>query len=758
MASRSSFHSLTRITLYHIAVGVTVIVALSSAVTYYLMFREIEQHTLERLRDYAEMRSAIQMEDLLLSIQKSEIPGTVHTVFRPDGRLVADPDYLPNVIENQRDIRIADIQDLRLAYLLKTANSSETFPTFGYDRANDFYYAISRLDSPGWYVSSTLSGQMVRAQAFRSAQWVLIAGLGSLGLLMLILAAILRSQIGRPLNTLMTAIQSFSAGETYVVEMSSNSDEIGHLAASFNDMVQKISERDAALRVEKERNRALIEHAEDIISVVDSNLVIRYISPSVILVLGHAPKQYLGKTITEVVHQDDAGALKLALINALPDLPIERLEYRIQHKDGEWRVFEATGANQLDNSAVRGIVVNSRDITLAKQAEQEIVRQREALYQREKLAAMGSLLAGVAHELNNPLSIVVGRAIMLEEDCVDEETQAIVQKIRIAAERCARIVKTFLSMARQHQPHYSPVKIRQVIDSSLDMLAYSLRTSGIHVDYFSESELPEISADADQLHQVFMNLLVNAQQALDNAPEPHLISISTRYDPQRKEVCVEVSDNGAGIPDTILSRIFDPYFTTKPTGVGTGLGLSVSLGIVESHGGTLTVRCPPAGGAIFRVCLPVRDVMTEPVGTVEAVANQSLPARKRFLIVDDETEVSSLMADILGRNQHHIDIAGSGREAICFLEKNSYDAILTDLRMPEMDGPALYSVIQERWPELAERVLFVTGDSLSSHIQDLLDKTQRPVIEKPFIPSEVRTKLAELELLTKKQNPLPEIK
>lgn len=737
--SHPSSHSLIRLTLYRIAVGVTVIVALSSAVTYYLMFREIEQHTLERLRDYVDMRSTLQMENLLLNIQKSETPGTVHTIFLPDGRLVADPNY-PNA-----DIRIADTKNRRLTNLLKIANSSGTFPTSGYDLSNDFYYAVCRLEHSNGYVSSTLSGHLVRAQAFRSVQWVLLAGLGSLGLLMLILAAILRRQIGRPLNTLMTAIQSFSAGETYVVEMSSNTDEIGHLAASFNDMVQKISERDAALRVEKERNRALIEHAEDIISVVDANLVIRYISPSVIFVLGHAPEQYLGRAIAEIVHPDDARALKLALINALPDLPIERLEYRIQHKDGDWRIFEATGANQLDNSAVLGIVVNSRDITLAKQAEQEIVRQREALYQREKLAAMGSLLAGVAHELNNPLSIVVGRAIMLEEDCVDEETQAIVQKIRIAAERCARIVKTFLSMARQHQPHHTPVQIRQVIDSSLDMLAYSLRTSGIQVDYYSEPELPEISADADQLHQVFMNLLVNAQQALADAPEPHLISIATRYYRNRQEICVEVSDNGAGIPAAILSRIFDPYFTTKPTGVGTGLGLSVSLGIVESHGGTLTVRCPPKGGAIFRVCLPVRDIALEQEKP-EAVAGGTLPVRKRFLIVDDETEVSSLMADIIGRHQHHIDIACSGREAIGFLEKTVYDAILTDLRMPEMDGPALYSVIQERWPELAERVMFVTGDTLSLHIQEFLDKTQRPVIEKPFIPSEVRGKLAELEL------------
>lgn len=709
------------------------------------MFREIEQHTLERLRDYADMRSTLQIENLLLSIHKSEIPGTIHTVFRPDGRLVADPDYLHNIDINRQDIRIVDTKDRRLASLLKIANSSDTFPVCGYDFINDFYYALSRPASSGWYVSSTLSGQLVRAQAFRPAQWVLLAGLASLGLLMLILAVILRRQIGRPLNTLMTAIQSFSAGENYVVGTSSNANEIGHLAASFNDMVQKISERDAALRVEKERNRALIEHAEDIISVVDASLVIRYISPSVIFVLGHAPEQYLGRTITEIVHPDDARALKLALINALPDLPIERLEYRIQHKDGDWRIFEATGANQLDNSAVRGIVVNSRDITQAKQAEQEIIRQREALYQREKLAAMGSLLAGVAHELNNPLSIVVGRAIMLEEDCVDKETQAVVEKIRVAAERCARIVKTFLSMARQHQPHHTPVQIRQVIDSSLDMLAYSLRTSGIQVDYFSEPDLPEISADADQLHQVFMNLLVNAQQALADAPEPHLISIATRYNRNRQEICVEVSDNGAGIPAAILSRIFDPYFTTKPTGVGTGLGLSVSLGIVESHGGTLTVSCPPKGGAIFRVCLPVRDIALEPEKP-EAISGESLPARKRYLIVDDETEVSSLMADIIGRHQHHIDIACSGREAIGFLEKTVYDAVLTDLRMPEMDGPALYSVIQERWPELAERVMFVTGDTLSLHIQEFLDKTQRPVIEKPFIPSEVRSKLAELEL------------
>jgi two-component system NtrC family sensor kinase len=232
-----------------------------------------------------------------------------------------------------------------------------------------------------------------------------------------------------------------------------------------------------------------------------------------------------------------------------------------------------------------------RDITEKKHSEEELTRQREALYQREKLAALGSLLAGVAHELNNPLSVVVARAVLLEEQG-DATTRTAAVKIRTGAERCARIVRTFLAMARQQRPERGPVAINDVASAALDITAYAVRTSGIEVTLDLADDMPPILADAGQLHQVLLNLIINAQHALQDQPQPRRLRVTSCHDSAADMIRITVADNGPGIPAELRARIFEPYFTTKPTGIGTGVGLAVSLGIVEAHGGTLTVDCP----------------------------------------------------------------------------------------------------------------------------------------------------------------------
>ena len=230
----------------------------------------------------------------------------------------------------------------------------------------------------------------------------------------------------------------------------------------------------------------------------------------------------------------------------------------------------------------------ARDITEKKRAAQELARQSEMLHQREKLAALGSLLAGVAHELNNPLSVVVARAAILEERD-DPATRDAAAKIRAAAERCARIVRTFLAMARQQQPKRVCTVIDDVVSAALDITGYALKTSGVEVTLDLAEQVPPVLADADQLHQVLMNLIINAQQALQDQPPPRKLKMSSRFDADANTVRIAVADNGPGIPEAVRSRIFEPYFTTKPLGAGTGVGLAVCLGIVEAHGGTLTV-------------------------------------------------------------------------------------------------------------------------------------------------------------------------
>lgn len=549
------------------------------------------------------------LDELEASILRSDIPGTSHTVFRKDGRLVVDRQYMARITGSYNGFHIQDAHDRRLDTLLALATAAGDRSVYGHAGDIDQYYAISRLQSTGWHFASTLPGHQVRAQAFRGAQWVLWAGFGSLLLLLASLAAIFRRGIAAPLQGLLEATARVSAGEAPRVEIEGSGNELDRLGWAFNDMVGKLSERDAALRVEKERFRALIEHAADVIGVLDAAGVARYLSPSLETVLGTPPDALLGRSLLERIHPDDRAGLAGALgtVAGQPGGIVARTEFRMRHADGAWRWMEATGTNQLDNPAVGGIVVNTRDITEAKAAEAELARQRDNLHQREKLAAMGSLLAGVAHELNNPLSIVVGRAILLEEDADSASTRALAGKIRAAAERCARIVKTFLAMARQRPPQRGEVDIHRVVEDCLDMLGYGLRSSGIAIERQLAGTPPAIAADADQLHQVFLNLIVNAQQALAEWPAPRRLRLAGGWDGDG--LWVDVADNGPGIPAEIRSRIFDPYFTTKPVGVGIGVGLAVSLGIVESHGGRLTVECPSAGGAVFRVWLPTGNAV-----------------------------------------------------------------------------------------------------------------------------------------------------
>jgi two-component system NtrC family sensor kinase len=220
--------------------------------------------------------------------------------------------------------------------------------------------------------------------------------------------------------------------------------------------------------------------------------------------------------------------------------------------------------------------------------------------------------------------------------------------------------------------------------------------------------------------------------------------VTSRFDTRAQLVRVTVADNGPGIPAHLRARIFEPYFTTKPTGIGLGVGLAVSLGIVEAHEGTLTVACPAHGGAEFSITLPL--------GAVAASAGESSfplkvdPSRRTILVIDDEPEIRETLADILVAAQHRVVTVASGREALQHMAVEHYDVILTDVRMPDLDGRALYQEIERRWPGRGVRVVFVTGDTLASTLREFVSESGRPVIEKPFLPSEVRRVVAELAM------------
>lgn len=557
---------------------------------------------------------------------------------------------------------------------------------------------------------------------------------------------------------LVHAAEQLAGGDLQARSRLKGNDELGRLGRAFDAMAGKVADTQLRLQhdiAERARVQEALQNSEgrlqQILNNTTSVVSVKDRAGRFLLVnrqwerLFHLQQaDVLGRTESAILPQTGAEAARSNDLAVLERDGLIEFEETALLEDGLHTYISIKFPLRDGGGAAYAVCGISTDITEKKRSAEELARQREALYQREKLAALGSLLAGVAHELNNPLSVVVARAVLLEEQG-DAETRAKAAKIRTAAERCARIVRTFLGMARQQPPMRGPVALDEVVAAALDMTAYAMRSSGVEVVLDRCEGLPPILADADQLHQVLLNLLVNAQQALQERPPPRRIHLRLRHDRARQQVCIGVTDNGPGIPEELRARVFEPYFTTKPTGIGTGVGLAVSLGIVEAHGGELRLECPPGGGASFQIRLPAGDM-----AAVEAEALPPAAAASRtrkVLIVDDERDVGETLAQILAGAKHRVVSVRSARDALARMEHEHYDVILADMRMPDLDGRALYQEITRRWPQQADRVVFVTGDTLSAALSDFVSESGRRVIEKPFLPSDVRRVVAEVVAL-----------
>lgn len=406
---------------------------------------------------------------------------------------------------------------------------------------------------------------------------------------------------------------------------------------------------------------------------------------------------------------------------------------RRAHDELERRVQERTAQLAQANEGLR------REMAERQEAEAELQRQRDALYQREKLAALGSVLASVAHELNNPLSILMVQADLLREEdqggLLAEHTTAIAQ----AAERCMRIVHNFLTLARQYPPERETVDLNAVTEGAIALLEYALRVDNIVVDRRFARDLPPLQADPHQLHQVVVNLVTNAHQALREVPAPRQLTLTTRFDHAHAVVSLEVADTGPGISLATQERIFEPFFTTKPPGVGTGLGLSLCRGIIEGHGGSISVQSQPGRGSRFRVELPV-EVAIMPGSELPKIdvhpPERAPPAT--ILVIDDEPGITSALAYLLRRSGYTVEDAANGHIALAKLQKQTYEVILCDLRMPELDGPGFYQALRQRHPELVQRIIFLTGDTLSPEARTFLESVDGPRLAKPFRAADVR--------------------
>ena len=355
-------------------------------------------------------------------------------------------------------------------------------------------------------------------------------------------------------------------------------------------------EMEKALRGQEEFQRYLLESFPDLILVIDLNGRYSFVSSRIHDLRGYKPEDLLGKRVEE---EQDYSPELFALYR---DLITGRkmfgsCDYSARHRDGSWRTMRASASPLFDaENKLSGAIVSVRDITVEKKLEQQII-------QSERLAAMGQMIGGFAHELNNPLTSILGMSELLQEGEAPESVRKQMVVLQQQARRAAEIVQNLMYFSRPPAPGKTPIDLGELVQRTLHLHAYSLRKNNITVDFLKETSVPAVSGDAHQLMQVFLNLILNSEQAMREVRDRGTLRI--RIEKQEKSVSVIFQDDGPGISPEILPNIFDPFYTTKRPGRGTGLGLSISKAILREHNGNVEATSGPGGGAVFTVTLPV---------------------------------------------------------------------------------------------------------------------------------------------------------
>jgi signal transduction histidine kinase/ActR/RegA family two-component response regulator len=368
-------------------------------------------------------------------------------------------------------------------------------------------------------------------------------------------------------------------------------------------------------------------------------------------------------------------------------------------------------------------------------------RLQDQLIQSEKMSAVGQLVAGVAHDLNNPLASVLGFAdFLVESPDVPAHLREPLRVIQQESLRAATIVRNLLGFARKQEHRRHNETIRSVLEATLVLLRNQLMADRVDVHLEIDPGLPELYVNANQIQQVFVNLIHNASQAIASTGNPGEIRITARHGPQG--VVIDVSDNGPGMPEELAARAFEPFFTTKPEGQGTGLGLNICHGIVKEHGGHITLTTAPGAGATFSVELPLREPSAE---------ESPLPARTdsptmvfRVLLIDDEPHILHYLRTTLEAWGHSVESAPDGHTALEMATTGHFDLIISDLRMPRLGGREFYEQLILRNPPVAQNVVFSTGDTIRGDTREFLEREGRPYLNKPFSLAELRNLLQQI--------------
>jgi PAS domain S-box-containing protein len=519
----------------------------------------------------------------------------------------------------------------------------------------------------------------------------------------------------------------------------------------YNDITE-LKQSEAARQESEEKYRLIVENNRDMIFTVNEDEEYVYVSPAVTSMLGYQPSELIGNRFISYVHPDDRHVIEeeIKRTYTVGYKVSGDSEYRMRQASGSWLWVVSRGSRVIDkNGELLYFIGIIRDITEHKMAEEEKRRLEEKAQVASRLAAVGEMAAGIAHEINNPLTGVLGFSQMLmEKKDVPDDIKEALALIADGSSRVADIVKRLLTFARQTKPVKTLASLNELIENTLKLREYVLRTNNIKVITVFDPELPWSVVDPGQMQQVFLNLIVNAEQAMKKANGKGTLTIRTEK--KNNDIRLIFQDDGPGITKENMGHLFEPFFTTKEPGEGTGLGLSLSRSIILEHNGKMSVESEFGRGVTFILELPLVEALpAEGVATVAEQNTQNAAVKSgKIMVVDDEPGVRALLEKSLKKVGYTVDTFGDAGTANDKIDSGAiYDVILTDVRMPGMNGIEFYSRIIEQTPAMKNKFIFITGDIMGVDIKTFLGQNKLPYLAKPFSVDSLKEKINAIMLV-----------
>jgi PAS domain S-box-containing protein len=529
--------------------------------------------------------------------------------------------------------------------------------------------------------------------------------------------------------------------ENSILPMRNEKGEITGFRGVGRDVTER-KQMEEALRQSEEKYRTVLENMKEAYYEMDLTGNYTFFNDALCRHLGYSKEELLGMSYNVYVPPEKSKEA-FEIYNRIyrTGEPAEMFDVVQIRKDGK-RIFVESSASPIRNEkdeiiGFRGVI---RDVSERKRAEEERKQLEQKAQFASRLASVGELASGVAHEINNPLTGVIGYAhLLLARKDISRDVRRDLEIINEGAQRVAGIVKKLLAFARQTKPEQRYVNINELIGNTLDLRAYELAASNIKLSLQLTRDLPMTIADPGQLQQVFLNLIINAETAMKLTHDKGRLSIKTEK--INSILRITFKDTGPGIAKENLETIFDPFFTTREVGQGTGLGLSVCHGIVTEHNGKIWAESEPGKGATFIVELPLTTEETQSEPPEPVVEEPKKIAKAKILVVDDEPVIREFVSQVLGEQGHHVETADNAADALMKVKSKRYRLILLDIKMPDMSGIELYRQFQKIAPSLTKRVVFITGDVMGKRTLAFLNKTKTPYMMKPFDAKQLKAEI-----------------